>query len=69
MTRHIAVGATANIPMRCPKHGALELVVRATGRGIRISQFPDCPSGCDFQPATALRYYLHGDDSVTVETR
>lgn len=38
--------------------------ITATGRGIGIEQHP-CVFGC--KPAAKLRYYLHGDDSVTVE--
>ena len=66
MTTHIAKDLTRQIKAPCGPGCLAYCNVSATGRGIGIEQHP-CAKGC--KPATVLRYYLHGDDSVTVEPR
>lgn len=61
---HIPKGITRRIKTPCSVDCLAYCCITATGRGIGIEQHP-CVKGC--KPAAYLRYYLHGDDSVTVE--
>lgn len=60
----IPKGITKQIKAPCAPNCMAYCNVTATGRGIGIEQHC-CFLGC--KPAAKLRYYLHGDDSVTVE--
>ena len=57
-------GLTQQVKAPCSPGCLAYCNVTATGRGIGIEQRP-CAKNC--KPAAALRYYLHGDDSVSVE--
>jgi len=61
---HIPVGITKQVKAPCSPDCLAYCNVTATGRGIGIDQH-GCVKGC--KPAAALRYRLHGDDSVTTE--
>lgn len=61
---HIDKGLTKQVKAPCTLGCMAYCNVTASGRGIGIEQHP-CVFGC--KPAAKLRYYLHGDDSVTVE--
>lgn len=60
----IPKGVTKQIKAPCSITCMAYCNITATGRGIAIEQHP-CMNSC--KPAARLRYYLHGDDSVTVE--
>ena len=64
---HIPRGFASTIKTPCSDGCPAYAVIRATGKGIGIDQHPCTDWEC--KPAATLRYYLHGDDSVSVELR